>query len=89
MKHIRSKAAVSLSTFALATMVLGYHGFVSAGAAIYYLHNDHLGTPRVVTDQQRDVRWRADYMPFGETIIQVVFSNNNLLFSECNSSSRP
>ena len=28
---------------------------VTAAPGIYYLHNDHLGTPRVVTDQQRNV----------------------------------
>ena len=44
---------------------------VTAAPEIYYLHNDHLGTPRVVTDQQRNVKWRADYSPFGETILHV------------------
>jgi RHS repeat-associated protein len=41
---------------------------VAAAPSIYYLHNDHLGAPRVVTDHLRDVKWRADYKPFGETI---------------------
>ncbi len=44
---------------------------VTAGTVVYYLHNDHLGTPRVVTDHRRDVKWRADYRPFGETIFHV------------------
>ena len=34
MEQIRSKAAVLLSTLALATMLLGYHAVVSAGTGI-------------------------------------------------------
>ncbi len=50
--------------------VLGWRT-AAAGPTIYYIHNDHLGTPRVVTDQLRDVKWRADYMPFGEAILHT------------------
>ena len=32
---------------------------------IYFYHNDHLSTPRVVTDDQGTVVWRARYEPFG------------------------
>ncbi len=39
--------------------------------ALYYVHNDHLGTPQVVTDANRNVRWRAQYAPFGEAEIVV------------------
>ena len=58
---------------ALMALLLGGLGsnVAIAAPAIFYLHNDHLGTPRVVTDQQRDVKWRADYMPFGETVIHT------------------
>ena len=30
----------------------------SGGAAVYYLHNDHLNTPRMVMDEQNVVVWR-------------------------------
>lgn len=33
-----------------------------------YLTTDHLGSPRVVTDQAGDVTARRDFMPFGEEI---------------------
>jgi len=33
---------------------------------IYYYHNDHLGTPKVLTDQTGAVVWDVDYTPFGE-----------------------
>ncbi|MDZ7662429.1 RHS repeat-associated core domain-containing protein [Thiohalophilus sp.] len=35
--------------------------------AIYYVHTDHLGTPRIVTSEANDVVWRWDSDPFGQT----------------------
>jgi RHS repeat-associated protein len=37
------------------------------GANLYYLHPDHLNTPRVITDQTNKVIWRWDSDPFGAT----------------------
>ena len=34
--------------------------------AVYYYHNDHLGTPKVITDQNGSVVWQPVYEPFGE-----------------------
>ena len=31
----------------------------------YYIHNDHLNTPQVVTNQSQQVVWMGDYEPFG------------------------
>ena len=56
---------------ALFAVLVSWPQPATAGPAIYYLHNDHLGTPRVVTDHLRDIKWRADYKPFGETIFHV------------------
>lgn len=36
----------------------------------HYIHTDHLGTPIVMTDQFRQVAWRADYSPFGKASIR-------------------
>jgi len=45
-------------------------GAVSAvTTTISYVHNDHLGTPRVMTAESGDVVWRADYDPFGYAIV--------------------
>ena len=38
----------------------------SAEMEMYFIHNDHLGTPQVVTDENQSVVWQADYQPFGE-----------------------
>ena len=35
------------------------------GYKIYYYHNDHLGNPVAITNEQGDVVWEADYEPFG------------------------
>ena len=34
--------------------------------ATYYYHNDHLGTPKALTNASGTVVWQADYTPFGE-----------------------
>ena len=38
---------------------------------LYYVHNDHLGTPQAMTDEVGNVVWRAVYAPFGEATIDV------------------
>ncbi|MEP6850910.1 MAG: hypothetical protein ABI999_18780 [Acidobacteriota bacterium] len=40
----------------------------STDAKISYLTSDHLGSPRINTDQNGAVIARHDYMPFGEEI---------------------
>jgi RHS repeat-associated protein len=37
--------------------------------ALYYVHNDHLGTPQVMTDEAGGVVWRGVYDPFGKASI--------------------
>ena len=64
-----------------------YSFFVSAviaapgvGETIYYYHNDHLGTPQVLTDDQGQVVWRGDYKPFGEVDVVVEQVRNDCRF---------
>jgi RHS repeat-associated protein len=37
--------------------------------ALYFVHNDHLGTPLKITDTTQQVVWAADYEPFGKADI--------------------
>ena len=39
-----------------------------AGGVAFY-HNDHLGTPRILTDENAAIVWEATRLPFGETWI--------------------
>lgn len=36
------------------------------GGEIFFIHTDHLGTPRVVSDGTQQILWRWDSNPFGE-----------------------
>jgi RHS repeat-associated protein len=48
--------------------------------ALYFIHNDHLGTPQAITDQVQTVVWSANYKPFGEATINTNTIANNLRF---------
>lgn len=41
----------------------------------YYIHNDHLNTPQVITNQSQQVVWMGDYEPFGKVASNA---NNNI-----------
>lgn len=47
----------------------------------YYYHNDHLGTPRKLTDSTGAVLWQADYEAFGKAQVDPAsIITNNLRF---------
>ncbi|KPJ92849.1 MAG: hypothetical protein AMJ55_09145 [Gammaproteobacteria bacterium SG8_15] len=48
---------------------------------VYYLHNDHLGTPRAVTDTAKTVVWRWESDPFGSTAANEDPDNNGTVFT--------
>jgi RHS repeat-associated protein len=35
---------------------------------VHFYHNDHLGSPLAITDEEGNVVWRRDYKPFGQEI---------------------
>jgi len=51
-----------------------------SSGGVFYIHNDHLGTPHVITDGAGDVAWKANYEPFGEVQVVVEAVVNNLRF---------
>jgi RHS repeat-associated protein len=52
--------------------------FIIATADTYYYHNDHLGTPQVITDANAAIVWQADYTPFGKADVVVETITNNI-----------
>lgn len=40
-------------------------------AAIYAIHNDHLGTPKAITDSQQAIVWRADYVMLSKAVVAM------------------
>jgi RHS repeat-associated protein len=41
------------------------------GEQVYYYHNDHLGTPQILTDDSGSIVWKAAYTPFGEAQVSI------------------
>ncbi len=55
------------------------NGVVNGGAGqIYYAHNDHLGTPKLLTDSTGKPVWQASYTPFGLAMINADADNNGV-----------
>lgn len=50
-------------------MLLLHVHSATAATQMYFVHNDHLGTPVKLTDSGQGVVWEADKKPFGETSI--------------------
>jgi len=50
------------------------------GTGTYYSHNDHLGTPQLMTNSAGTTVWQADYDPFGKATVTTATVENNLRF---------
>jgi RHS repeat-associated protein len=48
--------------------------------AVYYFHNDHLGTPHVLTDDTGTIAWKAVYAPFGYAVASIQTVDNPFRF---------
>ncbi len=53
---------------------------IKPGESAYYFHNDHLGTPQVLTDATQTVVWKAAYTPFGEAVTSIATVENPFRF---------
>ncbi len=48
--------------------------------AVFYVHNDHLGTPQAITDENQVIVWQAEYDPFGKATVTTETITNNIRF---------
>ena len=55
-------------------------GAGNSPGGLFYVHNDHLGTPQVITDDNQTVVWKADYDPFGKATVTTETITNNVRF---------
>jgi len=53
---------------------------VQAALEVYFVHNDHLGTPRVITDKNQQVVWKGHMTPFGEMKVEIEEITNHRRF---------
>jgi RHS repeat-associated protein len=53
---------------------------IRPGEQIFYYHNDHLGTPQILTDETGMVSWKAVYAAFGETEVSIEMVENPFRF---------
>ena len=60
------KKTKSVMAFFLILLGVAFPHVSWANQTMYFIHNDHLGTPQVVTDANQSVVWQADYQPFGK-----------------------
>lgn len=51
-----------------------------AQSETYYFHNDHLGTPQVLTDSTQQTVWEARYAPFGKVAENINSVVQNIRF---------
>lgn len=52
----------------------------SADSTLYFIHNDHLATPQVMTDQNQADVWEAQYEPFGKVNVITQAVENKIRF---------
>jgi RHS repeat-associated protein len=53
---------------------------IDADNSTYYFHNDHLGTPQMLTNQTKGVVWKTGYGAFGEVNILIENIENPFRF---------
>ncbi|MBI5374834.1 MAG: RHS domain-containing protein [Candidatus Schekmanbacteria bacterium] len=65
-------------SFTFSVTVMGSYN--PDGQKIYYYHNDHLGRPVIMTDEDGSVAWKGNYYPFGKLYQSEGTIKNNFRF---------
>ncbi|MFN0140404.1 MAG: RHS repeat domain-containing protein [Pyrinomonadaceae bacterium] len=65
--------------YSLGRIVAEYSTQLSSSPSVNYTTTDHLGSPRIITDQLGQVKARRDFMPFGEDIYVGVGARSTTL----------
>lgn len=77
------KKAQSKLTALLLTLVMSV--LMSASYAIEeeitYFHNDALGSPVAATDEAGNIKWREEYLPYGERLLKQEGGTNDTWFT--------
>src|SRR4030065_2666977 len=73
------KRAIRLFIFII-FLILLWNGISSGGQKVFFYHTDPAWTPLVMTDEKRNVVWRAEYKPFGEEFEVTPDPGNNRMF---------
>ncbi len=85
MRFLTSAGSISKSkTLIMCTWCIGLllvtFPATQAKAETFYFHNDQLGTPQVVTDNNQQVVWQGNYDPFGACTETVNLIEQNIRF---------
>lgn len=71
-KVVPATGETTIFVYASGKLVAEYSTKLSQTPSVSYTTTDHLGTPRVITNELGEVTSRRDFLPFGEDIYQNV-----------------
>lgn len=60
-----------IATLRPAASAATHAGTLAGNVAVYYVHPDHLDTPRAIVNSNGQLAWRWDSTPFGDTVVQT------------------
>ncbi|MCW5957365.1 MAG: RHS repeat protein [Pyrinomonadaceae bacterium] len=74
-----TNSETTIFVYSSGKLVAEYSNQPSQTPTVAYTTTDHLGTPRVITDQFGQVKARRDFMPFGEDIFVNIGARTSAL----------
>lgn len=62
-------------------LILAVMNTVSAREVVTYFHNNALGSPVAATDELGNLKWREEYLPYGERLLKQDSGTNDTWFT--------